>query len=69
MFRRVEACFPLENPKLRDQVIQDLELYLTDNTQAWGLESDGDYRRLQPGDGEAAITAQVELLKSLAEKA
>jgi polyphosphate kinase len=69
MFRRVEACFPLGNPKLRDQVIQDLELYLTDNTQAWSLENNGDYRRLQPGKGKTAVTAQMELLKRLAEKA
>jgi len=69
MFRRVEACFPLENTKLRNQVIQDLERYLSDNTQAWLLENDGDYKRLQPDDNESAVTAQVELLKSLAEKA
>lgn len=69
MFRRVEACFPLENPKLRNQVLQDLELYLSDNTQAWGLENDGNYRRLQPGKGETTVTAQMELLKGLAEKA
>jgi polyphosphate kinase len=69
MFRRVEACFPLENPQLRNQVIEDLELYLKDNCQAWTLDAGGCYQRLQPAKGEEAVSAQVELLKGLAEKA
>ncbi|HEC17704.1 MAG TPA: polyphosphate kinase 1 [Sedimenticola sp.] len=68
MFRRVEACFPLENERLRERVTADLELYLCDNTQAWVLENDGAYRRLQPAEGEEPVCAQQGLLRKLAEK-
>jgi polyphosphate kinase len=47
---RVEACFPIEEKRPRDQVIQlGLLNYLSDNTQAWILQSDGSYRRAKPG--------------------
>jgi len=45
MFRRVEACFPIEPRKLADRVREDLELCLSDDTQAWLLQSDGHYVR------------------------
>jgi polyphosphate kinase len=64
-FRRVESCFPLENNKLRKRVIKELKLYLSDNTQAWQLQSDGSYKRLQPCD-EPAVNAQQTLLAELA---
>ena len=68
MFRRVEACFPLENEKLREQIATDLELYLSDNTQTWILGSDGTYQHLQPADDEEEICTQHGLLLKLAEK-
>lgn len=70
LLKRVEECYPVEAPELKKRVIeQGLELYLKDNTHAWGLNSDGEYTRLQPREGENAITAQQTLLKMLAEKA
>ena len=65
-FRRIEVCFPMQRLRHREQVLADLKLYLADNCQAWELDSDGAYRRLQPG-GAAPVTAQTELLKSLAD--
>ena len=69
MFRRVESCYPVENTELRDRIISDLNLYLQDDAQAWVLESDGTYKRLQPAGKEAAVSAQTALLEQLAEKA
>jgi polyphosphate kinase len=47
---RVEACFPVEDKRLRDQIIEHgLHNYLSDNTQAWVLQSDGSYRQAKPG--------------------
>jgi len=66
LFQRVETCFPIENKKLRDRVIGDLELYLADNTQAWLLQEDGKYRLAQPGDAEP-VSAQLTLLAQMAE--
>ena len=49
MFRRVEACFPIEPRKLADRVREDLELCLKDDSQAWLLQSDGTYVRAATG--------------------
>jgi len=50
LYQRVEACFPIEEKRPRDQIINlGLVNYLSDNTQAWVLQSDGSYRRLKPG--------------------
>ena len=45
MFRRVEACFPIEPRKLADRVREELEFCLSDNAQAWLLQPDGHYVR------------------------
>ena len=64
MFRRVETCFPIESKKLHDRVLNDLNCYLKDNTQAWLLRSDGTYRQAKPKDGEEPYLVQNELIKS-----
>lgn len=43
MFRRVEACFPIENKQLKARVLEDLARYLKDNSQSWIMQSDGNY--------------------------
>jgi len=70
LLKRVEACFPIENAKLKERVIeQGLKLYLEDNTQAWLLDSEGNYTRVPaPEDGSRLISAQQTLLKAWAEK-
>jgi polyphosphate kinase len=65
-FRRIEACFPILELELKQRIIDDLELYLTDNTQAWQLQSDGEYRRIADSTAPR-ITAQQELLARLSE--
>jgi polyphosphate kinase len=64
-FRRIEVAFPIERKEHRDRIIADLEIYLADNQQAWGLEADGTYRRVQTTS--PAISAQNILLKKLSE--
>ena len=61
-FRRVETCFPVENRRLRERLIDELEAYLADNTQAWLLGRDGRYRRAEPAAGEEPRSVQQELL-------
>ncbi|HEY7840114.1 MAG TPA: RNA degradosome polyphosphate kinase, partial [Gammaproteobacteria bacterium] len=59
---RVEACFPIEEKRPREQILeQGLMNYLSDNTQAWILQSDGSYRRARPG-GHKPRSAQRALL-------
>lgn len=65
MFRRVEICFPIENKKLHNRVLHDLDLYLRDNTQAWLLQPDGSYQRLMQTADDEPVQAQAMLLNEL----
>ena len=61
-FRRVEVAFPILDRELRDGIIEDLNLYLRDDRQAWLLGPDGRFERaLPPGVGK--ISAQQELIR------
>lgn len=63
LFTRVEVCFPIENPALHEEVLQDsLENYLNDNEQAWVLGTDGRYSPLKPDEEEDTYSAQRTLL-------
>jgi polyphosphate kinase len=59
LFRRIEVAFPVEAPELQSRIADDLKLYLTDDTQAWILNSAGHYAR---ADGAGHVCAQVRLL-------
>jgi polyphosphate kinase len=67
-FRRIEVGFPIENKMHRERILEDLEIYLSDNTQAWELRPDGTYHRLTPHNSPA-INAQSVLLQQHAELA
>ncbi len=70
LLKRVEECYPIEDPQLKKRIIEEgLNLYLQDNTQAWILDSEGNYTRLVPQEDETPISAQQTLLQMLAEKA
>ena len=65
-FRRIEVSFPVLDPKLKRRVLlEGLKIYLDDNSQAWEMDSDGHYHRLNPGKGRARC-AQMTLLADLA---
>jgi polyphosphate kinase len=62
-FRRVEIAFPIQRDTHRQRILRDLDLCLKDNTQAWVLQSDGTYRRVeQRRSEEQPVSAQSELL-------
>jgi polyphosphate kinase len=65
MFNRVEVAFPILDESFRERIISELQLYLSDNTQAWTLNADGDYTRETAT--ETTVTAQNMLLETLAE--
>jgi polyphosphate kinase len=66
LHRRVESCFPIEDKKIRERVINELNVYLQDNMQAWELQSDGSYLRCERGDAEP-LSAQLTLLHAMSE--
>lgn len=61
--RRVEVTFPIEDKKLKDEIINNiLNIYLKDNIKARMLYSDGAYHFLKPQDGAAKINSQEWLM-------
>ena len=64
MFRRNESCFEIRQKAIKEKLRQHLELFLSDNCQAWVLKDDGSYERLQPGK-EKRISAQDTFLEQL----
>jgi polyphosphate kinase len=59
LLHRIEVAFPINAAELQKRVVEDLDLYLADDCQAWGLSSDGLYTRT----GTAChVNAQARLL-------
>jgi len=66
LVRRVELCFPIADPKIRDRVLREcLWIYLEDGTPAWDSDPDGIYT-LQPEHLPANEPAQVQMLRQYA---
>ena len=66
LFQRVEVVFPVDDEAQRARVCEELQLYLADNTQAWELDADGAYRRVQPAADAQPVSAQATLLARIA---
>ena len=66
LFNRVETCFPINDPTLKAQMLEEgLHYYLRDNSRAWLLQTDGSYSRAEPEEGEESFIAQQCLLDTL----
>jgi polyphosphate kinase len=60
--RRVEIAFPIEDPVLRDEIVNEvLPNFLNDHVKARELQSDGTYLRLHPREGEPRSQAQLQV--------
>jgi polyphosphate kinase len=60
LIRRVEVAFPVEDPALRKEIVNEvLPAFLNDRVKARQLQPDGTYVRLHPGEGEKASQAQL----------
>jgi polyphosphate kinase len=66
-FRRIELMFPILDEGLKARVLADLDTYLADNVQAWELRADGGYVRLPRSPDAEPSSAQLKLLRQLAE--
>jgi len=65
-FGRIELCIPVLDRKLKQRVIHEgLKPYLADNSQAWEMDADGNYRRKRLR-GRIPRSAQEQLLAMLA---
>ena len=58
--RRVEIAFPIEDPALRDEIINEvLPRFLNDHVKARELQADGTYLRLKTEEGQPRSQAQL----------
>jgi polyphosphate kinase len=68
MFHRNESCFEIRQKRMKDQIRNDLELFLADNCQAWALTEDGSYTRFSPGNNRPVCAQEIFLTKLAREK-
>jgi polyphosphate kinase len=59
---RVEAVFPIEDPRLKREVLSVLELELRDNVKARELLPTGEYVRVRRRPGQHRVDSQAQLL-------
>ena len=65
-FGRIELCFPVLDRRAKERVIQEgLKPYLSDNSQVWEMDSEGNYLR-KKSRGRIPRSAQDHLLGMLA---
>ncbi len=65
--RRIEIMFPITNTQLRKEALDALKLFFKDNVKSWVLQSDGTYRRREPGD-EKRFRVQEHFCRHYGEK-
>lgn len=56
--RRLELMTPIVDKNLQDKLVEFLKLQLSDNELAFELNSNGEYSKISPKDGEQAINSQ-----------
>ncbi len=58
--RRVESMFLITDHNLKKECINILDYNLRDNVNAFQMQEDGEYRRVEPAEGEPAFNIHVE---------
>ncbi len=67
-FRRIEACFPVLDPRLKKRVIREaLKPFLARGVAAWEMDANGRYKLRRVGHGKRS-DPQAQLLAQLADK-
>ncbi len=62
--RRIELLVPIEDLVSRRRLIEILDTYFRDNQNAWQLQADGSYRRLEPEETQSRFRAQKVLFQA-----
>jgi polyphosphate kinase len=61
--RRVEVITPIEDPEISNDLQEILGIMLSDNRQAWDMQSDGSYKQRCPQIGTEAQSTQQTLME------
>lgn len=57
--RRLELLFPIDDPALKKDLAETLELYFRDNTHAWLLQPEGSWSRIEAGKNKKVRAQEV----------
>lgn len=61
--RRVEAVVPVEDPNIKEELREILNIALADNRQAWDMQPDGSYCQRRPKRGQPSLSSQKVLME------
>jgi polyphosphate kinase len=64
--RRVEIMFPVQDEKIRNELLDILNAYFTDNCQARVLDSEGTWKQIIPAGEEKPFRVQKDMLSRAA---
>jgi polyphosphate kinase len=62
LYNRVELVVPVDDERARAEILDVLDRSLSDDTNAWTLDSDGEWTRRERGNGESR-TVHTELIE------
>ena len=62
--RRIETLLTISDSDMTSHLLDILDVYLRDNTNAWQMQQDGSYRLLAPGPEGKPFTAQSYLIRN-----
>ena len=60
---RIEIIVPVEDKRAQAELNATLDTLLADTEQAWELQSDATWHRVEPAKGERARVAQIALMR------
>lgn len=63
--RHLEVCISITDAAMKQRILGDMDVWLSDNCEAWELQADGSYRRSRPPPDEPRHRAQSVLLLQL----
>ncbi len=65
LHKRVELMFQVKAKKLKQKLIDILDIYWKDNQNSWVLNYDGNYYKRQPSENEEVLSAQEYFLNQI----
>ncbi|HWO48552.1 MAG TPA: restriction endonuclease PLD domain-containing protein, partial [Solirubrobacterales bacterium] len=63
LYNRVELVIPVEDEAVRQAMLDILDLSLADNTGAWTLDAEGEWRRRRRAEGEPVRDVQAAMIE------
>jgi polyphosphate kinase len=66
IYHRIEVCYPIRNPEIKQEIMDIIDLQLRDNTQAVFIDSD--LNNIPVKNDEPPVDSQMEIYKMIDSK-